>query len=112
HVEYGGGKYALDGVKVLDDAPGFDAWHDTATLYVQLTSPEGLQRGVLRLSIETFIRKQMPSMRITGTNDPARQSWALLAFYKYFASELSDIYMQRADAVKDALFKLVTSIHV
>lgn len=111
HLEYGG-THVLDGVKVLDNAPGFDAWHDTATLYVQLTSPEGRQRGVLRLSIETFMQKQMPSMRVTGTTDPARQSWALLAFYKYFASELADIYMQRADAVKDALFKLVTSIHV
>ena len=51
-------------------------------------------------------------MEITGTNDPARKSWALLAFYRYFAGELADIYMQRADAVKDAFFKLVTGIHV
>ena len=49
---------------------------------------------------------------ITGTTDPARKSWALLAFYKYFAGELADIYMKRADALKDAFFKLVTGIHV
>jgi choline dehydrogenase-like flavoprotein len=111
HVQYGNG-YVIDGVKVLEDAPGFDAWHDTSTVYAQLTSPTGFHRGVLRVSIETFVRKQMPSMRITGTNDPARQSWALLAFYQYFAGELTDIYMTRAEAVKDALIKLVTSIHV
>jgi hypothetical protein len=111
HVEYGGG-YVLEGVKVLADQPGFDAWHDTSTLYVQFTSPKGFHRGVLRVSIETFVRDQMPSARITGTRDPARRSWALLAFYKYFAVELVDIYMKRADAIKDALIKLVTSIHV
>lgn len=114
HVRYGGGSefYELDGVKVLADAPGFDTWHDTSTVYATLTGPSGWQRGVLRVSIETFVREQMPSFLITGTTDPARQSWALLAFYKYFAGELIDIYMKRADAVKDALFKLVTSIHV
>jgi choline dehydrogenase-like flavoprotein len=112
HLRSGDGTYVLDGVKVLADAPGFDAWHDTATLYVQLRTPEKFYRGVLRVSIETFMRVQMPSMWITGTNDPARQSWALLAFYKYFGGELADIYLQRADAVKDALFKLLTSIHV
>lgn len=112
HVQYGEGQYVLDGVKVLADEPGFDAWHDTATLYVQLTSPAQCHRGVLRLSIEQFVRAQMPSMRITGTRDAARQSWALIAFYKYFAGELADIYMKRAEAVKDALFKLMTSIHV
>jgi hypothetical protein len=114
HLHYGicDESYVLDGLKVLSDAPGFDAWHDTSTLYFRRTGPDGLQRGVLRLSIETFMRMQLPSMTITGTSDPARQSWALLAFYKYFAGELADVYMKRADALKDALIQLVTRIHV
>ena len=51
-------------------------------------------------------------MKITGTADPARQSWALMAFYKYFARELTDVYVTRADAIRKTLFELVTSIHV
>ena len=72
----------------------------------------GWQRGVLRISIESSCERRLPPTWITGTNDPARQSWALLAFYKYFGGELADIYMKRAEAWKDALIKLVTSIHV
>jgi choline dehydrogenase-like flavoprotein len=114
HLHYGIGEesYVLDGVKVLCDAPGLDAWHDTSTLYFQRSGPDGFHRGVLRLSIETFVRLQLPSFKITGTSDLARQSWALLAFYKYFAGELADIYTKRLETFQNTLIKLVTSIHV
>ncbi len=104
---------------MLQDAPGFDSWHDTSTVYYEAgPAQDGEEprvvdeRGILRVPLDWFLRNQLPSMDVIGTDDPARKSWALLAFYKYFAGQLTDIYMQRADALKDALFKLVTEIHV
>ena len=107
-----GTNYTLDGLKVLRDAPGFDSWHDTSTVYFEISSAADRLRGVLRVSVEAFVQQQLPSMTITGTDDPARQSWALVAFYKYFARELASIYMKRADMLADAFLKLVTGIHV
>jgi hypothetical protein len=112
HPRVGDQSFVLHGVKVLDNQPGFDVWHDNSTVYFQSTGPGGPLRGILRVSLDTFLNVQMRSMQVTGTTDPARQSWALLAFYKYFANEITEVYMARADAMKDALFKLVTSIHV
>ena len=112
HLRSDDNLYELKGLKVLWDAPGFDSWHDTSTLYFENIGPAGRHRGILRVSLETFLGTQLPSMEITGTTDAARKSWALIAFYKYFAGELADIYLKRADALKDVLFKLVTGIHV
>jgi hypothetical protein len=108
-----GDSFVIDGVKVLHNAPGFDAWHDTSTLYFDSTGPGGRHHlGVLRVSIETFLRSQLPSMNVTGTHDLARKSWALLAFFQYFAWELSEIYLERFDDWKQAFIKLLTAIHV
>jgi choline dehydrogenase-like flavoprotein len=114
-----GQPWVMNGLKVLRDAPGFDSWHDTSTVYYEAgpAREDGElkvveERGILRVPVDIFLRVQLPSMDITGTDDPARKSWALLAFYKYFAAQLADIYMKRADALRDALFKLVTEIHV
>ena len=104
--------YALNGLKVLSDAPGFDAWHDTSTLYFEGNGPRGRYRGILRVPLDTFLRQQLPSMEISGTTDAARKCWALGAFYKYFAGELADVYLGRGDALRDAFLKLVTGIHV
>jgi len=99
--------------KVLRNASGFDAWLDTSTLFFEIfEGPELTHRGVMRVSIETFLRTQLPSMDITGTDDAARRSWALAAFYKYFAGELAAVYMMDANRLQDLLWKLVTGIHV
>jgi len=99
--------------KVLRNAPGFDVWLDTSTLFFEMFQDSNLtHRGVMRVPIETFLRKQLPSMDITGTEDAARKSWALAAFYKYFAGELGAVYMMDAEKLKDLLVKLVTGIHV
>ena len=99
--------------KVLRNAPGFDLWLDTSTLFFEVFEESNLtHRGVMRVPIETFLRKQLPSTDITGTDDAARKSWALAAFYKYFVGELATVYMKDADEIKDLLWKLVTGIHV
>jgi choline dehydrogenase-like flavoprotein len=107
------GLRTLDALKVLIDSPGADLWHDTATLYFEISGGTGpLQRGILRVSIEDFLRVQMPSAEPTGTSDPARKSWALVAFYKYFAGELAAVYMERADEFRDMLSQFFTNVYV
>ena len=99
--------------KVLRNAPGFDVWLDTSTLFFEIFEDSNLtHRGVMRVPIDKFLRTQLPSMNITGTADAARRSWALAAFYKYFAGELGAVYMMDAAKLKDLLWKLVTGIHV
>ena len=99
--------------KVLRNAPGFDAWLDASTLFFEIFEGSTLtHRGVMRVPIDTFLRTQLPSMNITGTEDSARKSWALAAFYKYFVGELAEVYMMDAKKLQDLLWKLVTGIHV
>jgi hypothetical protein len=105
-------RYHLHGRKVLHNDRGTDVWSDTATLYFELVGPGMCDYGILRLSLAEFARRQLPSMTITGTTDPARRTWALLAFYKYFASGLSEVYAARADRLVTLLLKSVTTIHV
>lgn len=99
--------------KVLRNAAGFDAWLDASTLFCEIFEESKItHRGVMRVPIETFLRTQLPSMDITGTDDAARRSWALAAFYKYFAGELAAVYMMDSKKLQDLLWKLVTGIHV
>ena len=108
-----GRKCVIHAWKVLRNAPGFDVWLDTSTLFFEMFEGSKLtHRGVMRVPIEKFLRMQLPSMDITGTDDDARKSWALAAFYKYFVGELAEVYMMDAEKLKDLLWKLVTGIHV
>jgi choline dehydrogenase-like flavoprotein len=115
----GGRKYRLAGLKMLRDAPGFDMWSDTSTLYVEIRPADGIddgarsvRHGIVRIPIERFLADQLSSFDVTGTDDAARKSWALAAFYRYFAGELLTVYMDRAGMVKHLLTSLLTGIHV
>lgn len=118
--EEDGQPHELHGLKVLRDAPGLDVWVDASTLYFEIrpvgTGPPApasrVRRGILRISLDDFVTKQMPSMFITGTNDDARRSWALVAFYRYFVRELAAVYLTRTEAMKSLLAKLIGGIHV
>ncbi len=107
-----GQPYAVNGLEGAVRRPRLHAWHDTSTLYFEGNGPWGRYRGILRVPLDTFLGQQLPSMEISGTSDASRKSWALAAFYKYFAGEVADVYLGRADALRDALVKLVTGIHV
>jgi choline dehydrogenase-like flavoprotein len=110
----------MTGLKVLRDSPGFDAWSDTSTLYVEIVRDGRRRRGVLRISVDR-LQDQLRSIAVTGTEDPndptghgdsARKSWALVAFYRFFLGELARVYAQRADAMKQLLVNAMTTIHV
>ena len=89
-----------------------------STLYFEMRdvgptpSKSSLQRGILRVSLNTFLQSQLPSMRVIGVDDPDRRKWALVAFYKYFVGELVAVYGDSAAALTQLLAQLVTSIHV
>ena len=113
--------FTLRGHKVLRDSPGFDIWSDTSTVYFEIQADDRetagvhtptVRRGILRISIEDFLQGQLRSIKIEGTVDTARKSWALAAFYRYFVGELATVYMKRADALKDVFMKALTGIHV
>ena len=108
----GSEKWELGGVKVLRNDPGADVWLDTSMLYFEMSDNKRTYHGVLRLSLQEFLQKQLPSMMVCGTSDPTRKSWALVAFYKFFAGELFRIYAERAATLTRLLAKATTSIHV
>ena len=82
--------WQLDGRKVLRNDLGQDLWLDVATLYFEISAPDGPYRGIVRVSFNDFLQKQLPSMDITGTDDPTRRIWALLAFYKVLRDGVVD----------------------
>lgn len=119
HLQFrdGNRRRLFEGIKILRDAPGFDVWNDTSTLYFEIRDHDGtaagqLQRGIARVSLDLFMREQLPSMNVTGTSDPIRCSWALAAYYKHFARELAAVYGKRAQQFTEMLLNLVTGIHV
>jgi hypothetical protein len=106
------GAWTFTGLKVLSNDAGQDVWTDTATLYSQLSNGTDTYRGILRLSFDDFLRTQLPSMKVRGTIDRTRMTWALTAFYKYFARELVDIYMSRADMYLKLIASAATTVDV
>jgi choline dehydrogenase-like flavoprotein len=112
HLDGPRGARRFDGLKVLRDDPHFDVWHDTTTLYFEISGGPTVERGVLRLTGQDFFGRQVQSFTIGGTSDPTREAWALAAFYKYFGSELVAIYSGRVGTMLTSLGKAITSIHV
>jgi hypothetical protein len=104
--------WTLDGRKVLRNDLGQDLWLDTATLYFEMSADSERRRGILRLSFNDFLQKQLKSSTINGTPDPTRQIWALLAFYRYFAKELSRVYAGRAGELMKLFSSAMTGINV
>lgn len=103
----------LTGRKNLRDDEGrFDVWEDSTSLSFELLSGNGASRaGVLRLPADQFLAKQLPSFLVFGTTDPARQSWALAAFGRFFFGHLVDIYVPELDQVVDVAKRLVERSH-
>ena len=110
-------EFEIIGVKIVQDDPRIDIWRDTATLYFELVQKNGRggkleQRGILRLPAIEFLQGQLNSMEVTGTTDPARQSWAMAAFGKFFLAQLADIYIPEPERVLDVIKNIVTKTHV
>ncbi len=102
----------LRGLKVLREARGVDVWNGVSVTYFEIVGSEPPRRGIMQVSLDSFLKKQLYGMQITGTDDAARKSWGLMAFYKYFAAELFAVYQRRAMLFLEPLKHLFTDIHV
>ena len=113
----GGGHWLLYGYKRVRDDPGFDAWRDTSSLFVQLFAvPEEPQlkeppdpaclagAGVLHVDVNDFVFDQLASMKVTGTEDPARIAFALGKFAAFFGAGLQRIYAPGVGKLAGAFF--------
>ncbi|MDP5216969.1 GMC oxidoreductase [Ruegeria sp. 2205SS24-7] len=112
----GNTQYRLHGGKIIRDDPEFDVWSDTSTLHFDLmeyiSGTEVLAaRGIVRMPIENFLSEQLGSFKVTGTDDPVRQTWALAAFGRYFFGHLVDIYLPETNRVLDMAKQLVSRTH-
>jgi len=99
-----GQRFRFEGTKVLHDRAGLDAWSDTTTLYVTITS-EDLDRrlvaaGIMRLGPGDFAR-QLTSMKVTGVEGRlARLRW-LARFDARFLRSLLKVYGGPLDDVAE-----------
>jgi hypothetical protein len=88
--------FEVSGHKVLRDEPGLDAWFDTSVLFTEIVAHErGARRtgyGVLRVSLPEFVFGALPTFEVTGTDDPARVTWALAQFSHFFFGTLARVY--------------------
>ena len=89
----------LRGFKEVSDDVGADAYADTTTLYVSLTEGDAQWGGVIRVPLDEFVEKQLPSMEVFGTTDPAARAWALAEFGGFFFGHLVRAYGADALAV-------------
>ena len=89
--------YYFEGHKVIHDDPGFDLWADTTTLFVTLHSGDTsdapvLGKGILKIKPDDF-RKQIGTVRITGTEKNVEQLKYKAKFLKFFSENIVDVYM-------------------
>jgi choline dehydrogenase-like flavoprotein len=101
--------WTLIGQKEIQDDPGFDAWLDASTLYVelcrdrvdledfldpkgQLVPPQVMARGILRLGLRDFALNQLRGMKALGITDPARTIWTLGSFGVFFFGEMQGAF--------------------
>jgi predicted acylesterase/phospholipase RssA len=99
-----GQQLTLTGVKYLRDDPGFDAWKDATTLYVQLRrgfiGPDGdgpvIAAGIIKISALAFAR-QLTTFRGTGPG-PLGDLRSVARFETSFVANLLGAYRSREGA--------------
>jgi len=93
----------LVGWKRIQASPGLDAWMAGTTLYTDVWTGNPLchRRGIMRLSLADFLTGELPSMKVTGTSDPARIAWTLSRFVAFFFGSFQRVYMPELDHLKN-----------
>jgi len=112
-----GKHWVLHGYKRVRDDPGFDAWRDTSSLFVQLFAvpeepdlkelpdPACLRgAGVIHVDLNDFLFDQLASMKVTGTDDPARIAFALGKFSAFFFGALQRVYLPEVGKAVETFF--------
>jgi len=111
-----GQDWGLWGYKRIRRQAGVDPWRATSSLFCRLGGPfpasgaapgrPGIRgAGVVHVALTSFLHRQLPSMRVTGTEDPARITWALARFTSFFFGNLQRIYLPEVGAALDAALR-------
>lgn len=95
-VSQAGKTFYFEGFKVIKDEAGLDLWADTTTLYITVydgvdASAPVLGKGIITIRPIDFAR-QMTTMKVTHTDDPARRLKILAEFGRFFAGTLFETY--------------------
>lgn len=112
-----GRPWRLKGYKRIRKQRGIDTWRATSSLFCRLHGPlaggaTALRRstlsgaGVVHVDFTSFLRRQLPSMRVTPRDeDPARKTWALAKFAAFFFGNLQRIYLPELGSVLDNVLR-------
>ncbi len=89
------GELDFKGVKKIYGGPGLAAWTQTTTLDVTISGPPGTQTrtGKMHVHLADFLRRQLPSFEVTGTEDAVRIAWAFGRFFRFFFGTLRQVYL-------------------
>jgi len=100
--------WSLRGYKRVTKQPALDAWRDTSTLFTWIERPGAsapMLAGVAHVELDNFLFKQLSSIEVTGTKDPARITWATATFGAFFFGSLQRIYLPAIDTVLQSLLR-------
>jgi choline dehydrogenase-like flavoprotein len=91
-----GATWRVEGFKQVEDNSHLEIWADTTTLFVTVTShvdgrDQLVGKGVVHILPADFL-KQLTTMKPTGAANPLEGLRALVAFGRFFAGALFDVY--------------------
>lgn len=92
-----GQHYFMEGIKLLHDDAGFDAWTDCTTLYMNVykghdAGGELVGKGILRLTPMDFAT-QLSTIEVINALNSEEKTRALSAFAGRFTGSLANIYL-------------------
>jgi len=91
------GRWDFKGVKKVYGGSGLAVWRQTTTLDISLIDPAGATHtGRMRVHLADFLRTQLPSFAVTGTEDDARVAWGFERFFRFFFGTLRQVYLPNA----------------
>jgi len=91
------GSWDFKGVKKIYGGPGIAVWTQTTTLDVTLCDPTNTQhKGTMHVHLGDFLKTQLPSFTVTGTDDDVRIAWAFGRFFRFFFGTLRQVYLPHA----------------
>lgn len=94
----GGAPLRLEGVKRIYGGPGLAPWTETTTLGIELFRDEEREpfgSGTMHVHLADLLTKQLPSFKVTGTEDDVRIAWAFSRFFRFFFGTLRQVYLPR-----------------
>jgi choline dehydrogenase-like flavoprotein len=81
----------LVGRKVLSTGARDGLWSGAITMLGDISVGSRTMTGILRVSMEDILGGLLPSLRVTGTRDPARIAWALGQFAAHLGKEIWEL---------------------